>query len=84
METPATLPWPAFRLSGSTLRQIRGSEFAQNSQHVSRGFGPEAVRVAPLTEQRLSPWKSVLVTFGLSAMSWAFLLGIAMALYAIT
>ena len=39
---------------------------------------------APSSEQRLSPAHSVLIILGLSAMSWGFLLCIAMALYAVT
>jgi len=48
METPATLPRPAFRLAGSTLRRIRGSEFAQNCQHASTAIGDEAAEVGAI------------------------------------
>ena len=55
METPATLPWPAFRLSGSTLRQIRGSEFAQTCKHASPVIGEGAAEVDAVKRTAAEP-----------------------------
>jgi hypothetical protein len=84
METPATLPWPAFRLAGSTLRRFRGSEFAQFVSTRVRLLERERQRLTPSSEPRLSRMQSVFALLGLSAMSWAFLLLVAMALYAVS
>ena len=44
METPDARAGTAFRLPGSALSRIQGSEFAQNGEHATTAFGKEAVQ----------------------------------------
>jgi len=83
METPATLPWPAFRCQDGYVG-FEGSSLPKIISTRVRLLETKRPRLAPSTEPRLSPAQSVLVILGFSGVSWVFLLLIAMALYAVS